>query len=125
MEINSSAITNNIRSLKSQLKQGCLFMAVVKADGYGHGAETVARASLEGGADSLGVATLQEGIELRKFGFKCPILVLGNLINHNDLQNCLNWQLMPTLSTLRQAIICQNLSASKASNHKFKFHFKI
>jgi len=43
-------------------------MAVVKADGYGHGAETVARAALIGGANSLGVATLEEGIQLRNAG---------------------------------------------------------
>ena len=45
-------------------------MAVVKADGYGHGAETVATAALRSGASSLGVATLQEGLELRDAGHR-------------------------------------------------------
>ena len=60
------------------LPENCFLMAVVKADGYGHGAETVARAALRGGAHELGVATLQEGIELRQAGLTCPILLLGN-----------------------------------------------
>ena len=51
-------------------------MAVVKADGYGHGAETVASAALQGGAHSLGVATLQEGLELRRAGIDAPVLLL-------------------------------------------------
>jgi alanine racemase len=52
-------------------------MAVVKANGYGHGAEPAARAALEGGATWLGVSSVTEGIELRKAGIRAPILNLG------------------------------------------------
>jgi alanine racemase len=52
-------------------------MAVVKANGYGHGAIPAARAALEGGATWLGVSSVQEGIELRKAGIQEPILNLG------------------------------------------------
>jgi alanine racemase len=52
-------------------------MAVVKADGYGHGAVPAARAALEGGATWLGVSSVPEGIELRKAGLHEPILNLG------------------------------------------------
>jgi alanine racemase len=52
-------------------------MAVVKANGYGHGAVPVARAALEGGATWLGVSSVQEGIELRQAGLTVPILNLG------------------------------------------------
>ena len=51
--------------------------AVVKANGYGHGAVPVARAAVAGGAVMLGVATVEEGIELRTAGISAPILVLG------------------------------------------------
>jgi alanine racemase len=51
--------------------------AVVKADGYGHGAVAVARAALEGGATWLGVATAPEGVELRTAGIDAPVLVLS------------------------------------------------
>jgi alanine racemase len=52
-------------------------MAVVKANGYGHGAVPTARAALQGGATWLGVSSVQEGIELRKAGIQEPILNLG------------------------------------------------
>jgi len=54
-------------------------MAVVKADGYGHDAKVVSDYAIKGGASQLGVATLNEGIKLRSFGVKKPILILGNL----------------------------------------------
>ena len=53
-------------------------MAVVKANGYGHGAVEAARAALDGGADFLGVATVSEARELRDVGIDTPILVLGS-----------------------------------------------
>lgn len=55
-------------------------VAVVKANGYGHGAVPVARAALDGGARRLAVATVEEAEELRAAGFDVPILVMGPLI---------------------------------------------
>ena len=52
-------------------------MAVVKADGYGHGAVAVALAALDGGAKWLGVALVEEGVELREAGIEAPILLLS------------------------------------------------
>ncbi len=60
-EIDLSAISANVANLKALTKTGTLFMAVVKADGYGHGGVRAARAALGGGADRLGVATVGEG----------------------------------------------------------------
>ncbi len=113
LEVDPKAIKSNTQNLISRLSENCSLMAVVKADGYGHGAETVSKAALSGGARSLGVATLQEGIELREIGLNCPILVLGNLVDSNELLACLEWQLMPTLSSMREALICQNIAKSK------------
>ncbi len=76
-----------------------------------------------GGATSLGVATLQEGIDLRKAGIHCPILVLGNLINSEDLESCLSWDLMLTLSSAREALLCQNLA--KDQEKEFSVHIKV
>ena len=53
-------------------------MAVVKADGYGHGSVQVARAALAAGAEWLGVATVEEGLTLRTAGLDSPLLVLGS-----------------------------------------------
>ncbi len=76
-EVSLDAIAHNVKSIKAGLKPSCRFMAVVKADGYGHGAVQVAKAALEAGADWLGVALLDEALQLRAAGIDCPILVLG------------------------------------------------
>ena len=68
LEVSPAAVESNVRALRRLLKPACSLMAVVKADGYGHGATTVARAAVQGGAAQLGVATLQEGIDLRRAG---------------------------------------------------------
>ncbi len=123
IEVDPFAVESNTRNLVSRLSKDCVLMAVVKADGYGHGAETVARAALKGGARNLGIATLQEGIELRKAGFTCPILVLGNLIEIEDFSACLQWNLMPTLSSEREALICQNIAKSKSAIFSVQIKF--
>ncbi len=123
VEVDSKVIENNSRVLKNFIGDDCLLMAVVKADGYGHGAETVAKSALIGGADSLGVATLEEGIQLRNAGLKCQVLILGNLINAEELYSSFCWDLTPTISGIREAIICNNIAENK--NKKFSIHLKI
>ncbi|MBX5467334.1 MAG: alanine racemase [Firmicutes bacterium] len=76
-EVNLGAIRHNVRRYVSALSPGTALMAVVKADGYGHGAVPVARAALEAGATWLGVALAEEGAALREAGITAPILVLG------------------------------------------------
>ncbi len=74
--VNLDNIRHNVELLKGLLPPECLFMAVVKANGYGHGEMEVSRAALDGGADRLGVALVEEGIRLRRAGFDCPIHLL-------------------------------------------------
>ena len=123
VEVDSKAIEDNTRVLKNFIREDCLLMAVVKADGYGHGAVTVARSALCGGADNLGVATLEEGIELRKAGIKCQILILGNLITWDELYSSIHWNLIPTISGIREAIICNNIAQSERK--KIGIHLKV
>ena len=75
-EINLSAIAFNLAGIKKRVAPAAI-MAVVKADAYGHGAVEVSRHALQHGAEYLGVALTQEGIELRQSGLECPILVFG------------------------------------------------
>ncbi len=75
-EIDVEAITHNARVL-SQLVHPAQLCAVVKANGYGHGAAAVARAALAGGAIGLAVALVDEGVELRQRGVRGPILLLS------------------------------------------------
>ena len=77
-EIDLAAIGHNVRQLRGLLRPPTNFMAVVKANGYGHGAEAAARAALDNGATRLGVARLEEGIALREVGLDAPILVFGH-----------------------------------------------
>ena len=110
VEVNTEAIRRNVSELRRFIGDPVELMAVVKADGYGHGAIPVARAALAGGASSFGVATLAEGVELRRAGVTAPILILGNLTQPEELRSCLRWQLMPTISSMREALLCHNLA---------------
>jgi alanine racemase len=76
-EIDLSAITANTRAIKGVVGPRCRVMAVVKANGYGLGARWVALAALEGGASWLGVACVDEGVQLRRAGYSGPILVMS------------------------------------------------
>lgn len=75
VEIELSAIEDNIRAMRRICEVP--IMAVVKANGYGHGAISVARAATQGGAAWFGVARIEEALELRRGGIESPILVLG------------------------------------------------
>jgi len=123
IEIKGQAIESNVRQLRSKLSKNCEFMAVVKADGYGHNARVVSENAIKGGASQLGVATLEEGIKLRSFGVKEPILILGNLYTKRDLIISFKNNLMPTISTIRECLICNNIG--KHFGLKFSLHLKV
>ena len=75
-EIDLAAIAHNIQAIKKRVHPAQV-MAVVKAEAYGHGAIPVSKVALESGATYLGVALVEEGIELRNQGFLEPILVFS------------------------------------------------
>ncbi len=77
--VNLAAIERNVGRLRSSLTGRTELCAVVKADGYGHGAAPSARAALAGGATWLAVATAEEAADLRVAGLSEPILVMGAL----------------------------------------------
>lgn len=74
--INLEAIRKNIRSLKHYVGSTTSVIAVVKADGYGHGDVEVARATIEAGAEMVAVATAEEALKLRNAGIRAEILIL-------------------------------------------------
>ncbi len=77
--VNLAAIERNVARLRRELVHGASLCAVVKADGYGHGAVPAARAALAGGATWLAVAAAEEAAELRAAGIDARILVMGAL----------------------------------------------
>lgn len=77
VEINLGNVEHNIKALKKLTRPETKFMAVVKADAYGHGSDMSAATLIASGVDMLGVASVDEGIQLRAAGITVPILVLG------------------------------------------------
>lgn len=76
-EIDLGAVAHNVGRLKARLSPGTRMAAVVKANGYGHGAVDIAHAALAAGAEWLCVATVAEAAELRNGGIEAPILNMG------------------------------------------------
>ncbi|WP_093265573.1 alanine racemase [Saccharopolyspora shandongensis] len=75
LRIDVDAIRHNVRVLSARARDsGARTMAIVKSDGYGHGALTVAAAALESGADQIGVASIGEALQLRAGGITAPVL---------------------------------------------------
>ncbi len=76
-EIDLAAVAHNVRELRRAAQPTAALMAVVKADGYGHGAVEISRQALANGASWLGVARLSEAEALRQAGIRAPILLFG------------------------------------------------
>ena len=100
-EISASALRANVVALKSVLGATAL-CGVVKANAYGHGVELVAPGVLAAGADSLAVATVDEGVELREAGVTAPILLLAE-VPSSSLGDALASSLTLTVGSLAGA----------------------
>lgn len=101
-EIDLDRIEHNLIELRRLIGPEVKVMAVVKADGYGHGAVEVARTALRAGASSLGVAFIDEGAALRRAGIEAPILLLG-FTDPADAPLLLEHRLTPSLFDLESA----------------------
>ncbi len=103
VEVDLEAIRHNVAAIRRLLKPSTQFMSVVKADGYGHGAVAVARTALSAGASWLAVATVEEGISLRREGIEAPILLFGPTIHKEEIETLVEHRLQPTVCSLDQA----------------------
>ncbi len=95
-EINLNSIKKNLDTVRSLVGDTVSIMAVVKADAYGHGAVKISKALTGSGADSLAVATLEEGLELRGAGIKHPVMILGS-IQENEVPSIIKNELTPAV----------------------------
>ena len=77
VEINMESLAQNIIEIKKGIPANKKFMAIVKADAYGHGASMLAPTMLASGVDAFGVSSVDEGLDLRSAKIKAPILVVG------------------------------------------------
>ena len=121
-EIDLKAIAHNIRELRRIADPNSRLMAVVKANGYGHGSVEVARCALNNGVKVLGVARIDEAVTLRNAGIDAPILIFGYTPPH-FYKEILKFDLTQTVYSLQTA---ESLSAFAVSNNKrIKVHLKI
>ena len=111
-EIDLDAVAHNTSELKKRVGGRTELLAVVKANGYGHGAVAIARTALEAGASRLGVACVDEGAQLRKAGISCPILILGYTPVW-EAEKIVHHQLSPTVGTKQLALALARFSAEK------------
>jgi len=121
-EINLNSIRKNLETVKSLIGKDVSIMAVVKADAYGHGAVKVSEALIESGVNSLGVATLEEGLELRDAGIDQPIVILG-AVQGDEVPSIVERKLTPTVYDIK---ILGYLSKEVGKlNESLEFHLKI
>ncbi|HEY9159682.1 MAG TPA: alanine racemase [Desulfomonilia bacterium] len=121
-EIDLNALAHNFRELRRVTSKTSRIMAVVKADGYGHGAVKVSQTALANGADFLAVARISEAAQLRQSGINAPILLFGycspayvDYLSTNDIRASIN-----SLESARA------LSDEAVRQHKnLKSHIKI
>ena len=121
-EIHLPALRHNVQALRSLLPGGTKVIAVVKANGYGHGAVSAALTLEAEGAAMLAVATVEEGIELRRGGAQTPILVFGE-VDPSQAEEAHTHSLSAVLFDRRQA--CVFASAAKKAGRPFPVHVKV
>ncbi|RLL42712.1 alanine racemase [Oceanobacillus piezotolerans] len=125
VEVSLDAIQANVRAFKKHIQRKSKFMAVIKADGYGHGAVEVGRAALESGADYLAVALLDEAIQLRKAKIEAPILVLGytGLASPNAIEDAIKENI--TLTVYTKDIAEKIVEIASREKQEIKVHIKV
>ncbi len=121
-EISLDSIAYNVRQMRKIIPPGCDLMAVVKANGYGHGALETAYTMIANGANWMAVALPEEAVRLRRGGITAPILVLG-AVGADELDICVDQDLGVTVF---EPHIAKRLSqAAVAQNRPARVHIKV
>lgn len=121
-EVNLDNLAHNIREVRRVTKADAMVTAVIKADGYGHGAVEIGKTLLENGADRFAVATLTEAIQLRKAYKDVPILVLG-YTPEEDSDEVIRHNLIQTVYAFEQAEALDRVA--KENKVRAKVHIKL
>ena len=121
VQIDLTSVRHNLSVIRKKLKSKTKILAMVKAQSYGSGLEKMASFLEQQGVDYLGVAYVDEGVELRKHGIKTPILVMNPEEESFDL--CIEHQLEPAIYSFTQLdSFIKELILAKQSN--FPIHLK-
>lgn len=121
--IDLDAIAGNMRAFRDGVSPATRIMAVVKANGYGHGATMIARTAIANGANELAVATVDEGVRLRQAGITAPLLVLGP-ISCGEIAAALDADLMLSVAD-GDLIDLLAAEAGRTTSEPAKVHLKI
>ncbi len=125
LEVDLEAIAGNVRQLQEIVGSAVGLMAVLKADGYGHGAVRIARTALNNGAQMLAVACLAEAVTLRHAGIDGPILILGYTPPWQARDVLLN-QVTPTVFDLDVArALSRAVAALRPASGSVSVHVKV
>lgn len=111
-EVDLGAVAHNVKEIRRITASPAKVMAIVKANAYGHGAPQVSQVALDNGAERLGVAILDEALQLRMEGFSVPILVMGytppeeadTVVRHGITQTVYTWEQALALSKAAQKL---------------------
>ncbi len=120
--VDLNALQWNFRQVRKLVGSSISILAIVKANAYGHGAVACARALVAAGADALGVATVTEGVEIRRAGVRLPLVVLG-FTQNCEAEQVLRWRLEPTIVSQSQARALSR--AAGRAGRKIAGHLKI
>lgn len=118
IEVDLEQLRYNVRVLKSAMPEGCELIAVVKTEGYGHGAYEMAVCANRIGVRAFGVATIDEGIVLRKCGVVGEILILG-YVNPARAKELSRYRLTATLISYEHAVLLDR------QGYRLKAHLKV
>ncbi|MDD3652870.1 MAG: alanine racemase [Desulfotomaculaceae bacterium] len=121
-EIDLGAIAHNVREIRRVTTPSAKVLAVVKANGYGHGAIEVSRAALANGTEWLGVARVSEGVALREAGIDAPVLVLGYSPPEQS-QDVIRYRLSQTVYTFDMALALAEAAGREGT--RARVHVKI
>ncbi len=122
LRINLDAVAHNVRAIRKLIGEKIEFMAVVKANAYGHGAVEISRVALKNGSTRLAVAGVEEAITLRKVKIKAPILVLG-ISSEREVESLFTYNLTGGTSDLK--VIEKISSCALRYNKTGKIHINI
>ena len=121
-EIDLAALERNLISIQANLPDRIKYIAVVKADAYGHGMQQTVARLMQAGVDMFAVANIVEAANIREIGTGWPIIVLGATLE-NEEAFLFEYDLIPTISTIEEVI---RLNAkAKAFGKPLKAHLKI
>ena len=124
-EVDLDAVRHNLRTVRSLVRPDTKILVVVKANAYGHGLVDISQTASECGADYLGVATIEEGLTLRRASIKTPILLLGSATTkQGPLDAALKNSITLTVYTIDLATALSRRAEALGLSH-VPFHIKV